>query len=414
METKGSKTSPLRIAVIGAGAAGYFAAIQAKINHSNAQVTIFEKSNKTLAKVKISGGGRCNVTNSCRSISELSKNYPRGTKQLKKALRIFSTTDTIAWFEKHGVKLYAQEDQRMFPITDDSQTIVDCLEQTADALNIKLVKQQGIKTIITSKTDLELISIKDDTIGLYDKVIVACGGSPKKSGLQWIEDLGHKIIDPVPSLFTFNIPKEPIRELMGLSIQNVKCRIVGTKLETEGPLLITHWGLSGPAILKLSAFGARHLHGLNYQFTLLVSWLGDYNFSNVSEFLQEFSKQNPQKKIENHKPEEIPSRLWSHFLDKAQIPRDKKWVDLGKKDINRFTSILCNDEYQVHGKTTFKEEFVTCGGVSLESIDFTKMQSKVDPRIYFAGEVIDVDGVTGGFNFQAAWTTGFIAGKLSD
>jgi predicted flavoprotein YhiN len=383
----------MRIAVIGGGAAGFFSAIAAKENHPNAHVTIYEKSQKVLSKVKVSGGGRCNVTNGTTSISELAQGYPRGEKQLKKAFSAFNTKDTWNWFESRGVGLYTQDDNRVFPKSNDSQTIVDCLFRETKRLGIDLGNNQ--KPII------------------FDKVIIAAGGSPNKKGFDWLEKLGHKIEKPVPSLFTFNMPTESIKELMGLSVQNALVNVQGTKLKSDGPLLITHWGMSGPAILKLSAFGARILSEIGYEFKAQVNWAGEANNDLVMTQLREIVEANPNKLLSNFKPFGLPERMWLYLLSRSELPSTKKWNELGKKGLNKLINTLTNDVYQVKGKTTFKEEFVTCGGISLESVDFKTMQSRTCPNLYFAGEVLDIDGITGGYNFQAAWTTAFIAGKLN-
>lgn len=401
----------LNVAVIGGGAAGFFAAISCKTHHPNADVTIYEKSDKLLAKVNISGGGRCNVTHACFSNAELAKYYPRGGKQLKKAFSYFNTKDTVDWFESRGVKLKTEEDNRMFPVTDNSQTIINCLLREADKLNIGIEMHQPILAIERSAKDYKL-TLRDKTLRV-DNVIIATGGSPKKEGFDWLEKLGHTIEPPVPSLFTFNMPNETIKTLMGVSAENISVRVAGTKLKSEGSLLITHWGMSGPAILKLSAWGARILHDFNYRFTILVNWLGEMNEDRAREIFMAERESNPKRKVANSESFKLPRRLYEYLLSKLDISPDTSLEELGKKNTNRLLNTLVNDEYQVEGKTTFKEEFVTCGGVSLSNVSMDTMESKVCPGMYFAGEVLDIDGVTGGFNFQAAWTTGYIAGKLS-
>ena len=401
----------MKIAVIGGGAAGFFAAIAAKENHTQAEVTIFEKSQKVLSKVKVSGGGRCNVTNGTTSISELAKAYPRGEKQLKKAFSIFNTTHTREWFESRGVSLYTQDDNRVFPKSNDSQSIIDCLMKECRRLGIALKLGTGIRLIKEVNNTLEL-TFTDGNSTIFDKVIIASGGSPNRASFDWLEQLGHKIEDPVPSLFTFNMPTEAIKELMGVVVENTLVSIQGTKLKSNGPLLITHWGMSGPAILKLSAFGARVLHGMKYEFRVSVNWSGEQNNELVMNSLIEITNTNPNKLTANVKPFGIPERMWLFLLERSDIPYTKKWSELGKKGLNKLVNTLTNDEYEVKGKTTFKEEFVTCGGVSLESVNFDTMESRVCKNLYFAGEVLNIDGITGGYNFQAAWTTGFIAGKL--
>ena len=404
----------MKVAIIGGGAAGFFSAIHAKENHPNAEVVIFEKSKKILAKVKISGGGRCNVTNGCTDVGELCKAYPRGGKKLKKAFHVFNTTDTMDWFQSRGVPLVTQEDSCVFPVSQDSQSIIDCLLKETRRLKIKVEIGIGVKAIQSIADDrLQLSFIKKEhPPKTFDKVIVATGGSPKRSGLEWLEALHHKIENPVPSLFTFNMPKEAVRELMGVVVQEALVNIQGTKLKSDGPLLITHWGMSGPAILKLSAFGARILSEKEYECKAQVNWVNERNNEIVLGVLRNIAQEHSKKILANIRPYYLPVRLWHYLVKKVNLSTDQKWGELGKKSLNKIMTILTNDEYQVKGKTTFKEEFVTCGGVSLQSIDLNTMQSKVCKNLYFAGEVMDIDAITGGYNFQAAWTTGFIAGQL--
>jgi len=390
----------------------FFAAIHAKMNAPAAQVTILEKSRKVLAKVKISGGGRCNVTNGCQEIKTLAKAYPRGEKKLKRAFRTFSTTDTMEWFESRGVQLTTQEDGCVFPVSQDSQSIIDCLMREVKRLGINIELGARVLGIHLKGEQLELLIKDHPQVAVFDKVIITTGGSPKRSGLDWLADLGHKIAEPVPSLFTFNMPAEKITELMGVVVEKTLVSIQSTKLKADGPLLITHWGMSGPAILKLSAFGARILADLNYDFKVQVNWVNDNNYDLVQTELKKIIAEHHQKFLANFRPYLLPERLWHYLLQKSNLPLTKRWGELGKKGLNKLVTLLTNDVYAVKGKTTFKEEFVTCGGVSLESVDFATMQSRVCPNLYFAGEVLDVDGITGGYNFQAAWTTGFIAGKL--
>jgi predicted Rossmann fold flavoprotein len=401
------------IAIIGGGAAGFFSAITAKENYPDAQVTLFEKSNKLLVKVKVSGGGRCNVTHGCTSIKELSEAYPRGGKYLKKAFRTFNTQHARQWFETRGVPLFVQDDQRVFPVSQSSQSIIDCFMEEAKRLGIGIKMETGIKSIRPIGDQLALDFVADglDT-RIFDKVIVATGGSAKRVGFEWLEKLNHKIENPVPSLFTFNMPAEGITQLMGVVVEKTWVSIQGTKLKSEGPLLITHWGMSGPAILKLSAFGARLLSELGYEFKVQVNWVQVQNQDVVMDHLQDIVYAYSGKRLINRRPYALPERLWIYLLEKCDLSVDKKWGELGKGGMNKLVNVLTHDVYRVQGKTTFKEEFVTCGGVSLESVDFNTMQSKVCKNLYFAGEVLDVDGITGGYNFQAAWTTGFIAGQL--
>ncbi|MDT3739006.1 MAG: NAD(P)/FAD-dependent oxidoreductase [Candidatus Kapabacteria bacterium] len=403
----------MKIGIIGGGAAGFFAAINAKENYPSAKVIIYEKSHKVLVKVRISGGGRCNVTNGCDSIDSLSEGYPRGGKSIKRNFYIFNNKHTIEWFESRGLPLYTQDDNRVFPKSNNSESIIDCLMREIKRLNIEIQLGVKVKSLKPFSGDrLEIILQGEPNPQIFDKVIVATGGSPKRDGLLWLEKLNHKIEEPIPSLFTFKIPNDPIIQMMGLSVENVFVSIQGTKLKSSGPLLITHWGMSGPAILKLSAFGARILSEMKYSFKINVNWAGEKNNDIVTELLKSIISEHPNKLMTNQRPYGLPSRLWMHFLEKIEIPTNKTWIELGKKGLNKLMNLLTNDEYNVKGRTTFREEFVTCGGVSLQSIDMNTMQSKAVKNLYFAGEILDIDGITGGYNFQNAWTTGFIAGKL--
>ncbi|MBT4344705.1 MAG: NAD(P)/FAD-dependent oxidoreductase [Flavobacteriales bacterium] len=398
---------PRNIAVIGGGASGFMAAITAKETNISSNVTIFEKTDKLLAKVKISGGGRCNVTNATYSLSKLIKSYPRGGKKLKKSFNIFNTKNTVTWFESKGVKLKTEEDNRIFPLSNNSESIVNILISTAEELAIRISLKSKVNKIQITKQGF-ILNINKEKL-FFEKIIIASGGSAKSSGFEWISSLGYKIINPVPSLFTFNMPKNPITKLMGLSVSDVTVSIKGSSLKQTGPLLITHWGMSGPAILKLSSWGARDLADLNYDFTVQVNWL-TLNEEIVREKIMKISSN---KKIYNHNPFIIPKRLWLFILEKLEIPEDKIWRELSKKNKNRLINTLINDEYEIKGKTTFKEEFVSCGGISLSEVNMLTMGSKRHNGLYFAGELLDIDGVTGGFNFQAAWTTGYLAGKNS-
>ena len=400
----------MRVAIIGGGAAGFFSALSVKEHHPNSKVTIFEKSNKLLSKVKVSGGGRCNVTHACFSPSQLSKSYPRGGKHLKKAFSVFQTKDTIEWFSRRGVELKAEEDGRMFPTTDNSQTIIDCFLKEASQKNIKILEQSPIRKIVPEKEGYTLHL--EGTSEHFNKVIIATGGSPKMSGFYWLKQLGHSISPPLPSLFTFNIPSDQVKILMGLVVENATVRIQGTKLSHSGPVLITHWGMSGPAILKLSAWGARELAENNYNFNIQINWLSIKSDEDANEIIDNELPHMRKKKIINACPFELPNRMWKFLLEKVGINPDSVWLELSKKNRNKLLNILLNDIYEVKGKTTFKEEFVTCGGIKLSDISFTSMESRVCKNLYFAGEVLDIDGITGGFNFQGAWTTGYIAGKL--
>ena len=400
----------MKVAIVGGGAAGFFAAFSVKEHHPESQVTIFEKSDKILSKVKISGGGRCNVTHACFQVSQLSKFYPRGTKQLKKAFSIFQPKDTVAWFAARGIDLKTESDGRMFPVTDDSQTIIDCFLHEAQIKKIQIVKQAKVNELHPEKSGFTLAF--NESKKHFDKVIIASGGSPKARGFEWLQNIGHSIISPIPSLFTFNMPEESVKELMGLVVENATARIQGTKLAYTGPVLITHWGMSGPAILKLSAWGARLLYDHNYKFNVQMNWLSVKGENEVHDMINAEIDRIRKKKIANANPFGLPNRIWLFLLEKVQINSDTPWMELSKKNRNKLVNVLLNDVYAVSGKTTFKEEFVTCGGICLSDVDMKSMQSRICRDLYFAGEVLDIDGITGGFNFQAAWTTGYIAGKL--
>ncbi len=421
----------MRVAIIGGGAAGFFAAYSVRKHHPDAEISIFEKTKKLLSKVKVSGGGRCNVTNGCASIKQLSLAYPRGSKSLRKLFQQYNNRDVMSWFTERGVPLVEQEDGCIFPVSQNSQSIIDALvaecrrgkvniavghmaqsifAETASASESKLGQASRVWRITFRNSGSQSSASSQS----FDKVIITTGGSPKPSGLEWLANMGHRIEQPVPSLFTFNMPTESITELMGVVVEQAQISIPSTNLKGDGPLLITHWGMSGPAVLKLSAFGARYLSGRDYQLKVAVNWINETNFDKVFDLLSEIVTHSPQKIIANQRPHGLPDRLWKYLLQRAEVEANKKWQDLGKKGLHKLTRILTVDEYQVSGKTTFKEEFVTCGGVSLDSVNMQTLQSKVCSGIYFAGEVLDIDGITGGYNFQAAWTTAYIAGQLAE
>jgi predicted Rossmann fold flavoprotein len=396
----------LKVAVIGGGAAGYFAAIHA--SGPGIQVTIFEKTPKLLAKVKISGGGRCNVTHRPMEISKLVKNYPRGEKFLKRVFRKFSIADTFEWFESRGVELKIESDGRVFPKTDSSQTIIDCLQREAERLQVKIEVATGIKELNSTRAGFELLTEK----GAFrvDKVVVASGGHPKSDSYQFLNSLKHSVKDPIPSLFTFNTPGELIRTLMGIAVPDGIVKIEGTKLNYRGPILVTHWGVSGPAVLKLSAFGAEWLHDQHYQARAIINWNADFGENDYLQHLTSYLKAHPNRKVHSHALFDLPSRLWEYLCEKSEIRNEDLYGNLAKKNLNKLVQNLFCHTLAVSGKTTFKEEFVTAGGISLNEVDPETMQSQYHPGLYFAGEVLNLDGITGGFNFQAAWSTGFLAG----
>jgi predicted Rossmann fold flavoprotein len=401
--------SKKKLVVIGGGAAGFFCAVNAAAGNPALEVIIIEKTSKLLSKVKVSGGGRCNVTHACFDIGEMSKRYPRGNHFVKKTFHQFFTTDTIQWFEERGVQLKTEADGRMFPVTDSSQTIIDCLLKEINKHGVHIRMNTEVKELRKTGDSWEIKTATDSLTADY--VCVASGGYPKSAMFAWLQQSGHSIEEPVPSLFTFNIPKHPITQLMGVSVPVARVKIAGTKLEEEGPLLITHWGLSGPAILKLSAWGARELSSKNYEYKVIVNWLPPLNEQQLTEQFRSYRFDLAAQKITNKNPFGFPQRLWDFFLEHSGIDKEKRWADLPAKDQNRLVKNLYNGEFDIKGKTTFKEEFVTAGGIKLNEVDTATMQSKLVPGLYFAGEVLNVDGVTGGFNFQHAWTSGFIAGK---
>ena len=398
--------------VIGGGAAGFFCAVNAARMDQSLKVTLIEKSNKLLSKVKVSGGGRCNVTHACFDIADMSKRYPRGQHFVKKAFHQFFTTDTIKWFEERGVQLKTEEDGRMFPVTDSSQTVIDCLLKEANKFNVEILMNREVKNLSMVNGEWS-IRLSDSRLMTADLLCVASGGYPKLSMFDWLREPGHTIEEPVPSLFTFNLPNHPITKLMGVSVEKARVKIlpiaIGTKLEEEGPILITHWGLSGPAVLRLSAWGARELKIKNYELRININWLPGFNEQRLKEKFQDLRSTNASQKIVNKNPFGLPSRLWEFLAEQSGIRNEWRWADLPSAEQNKFIKNLCSYECEVKGKTTFKEEFVTSGGIKLNEVDANTMMSKKIPNLFFAGEVLDVDGITGGFNFQHAWTSGFVA-----
>ena len=377
----------MRTAIVGGGAAGFFLAINLKEMCPQMDVTIFEKSKKVLAKVEVSGGGRCNCTNSFDAVSDLSQVYPRGHRLLKRLFKTFDYRDAYQWFESHGVRLTTQDDNCVFPMSQDSHTIINLFLAEAKRHGIDIRTQHKIES---------LDELKD-----YDfKVITTGGGTASMAGVPTIE--------AVPSLFTFSIEDEALRALMGTVIEDATASIPGTKLKSNGPLLITHWGMSGPAILKLSSYAARDLHEHNYQMPLAVNWISQKE-PEIQQELREIIIRNPQKQIATIRPFGLPSRLWDYLVQKTLGERaQNRWQNLNPKELNRLTNALCNDQYQIAGRAAFKDEFVTCGGIDLSGINPNTLEAKTLPQLYFAGEVLDIDGITGGFNFQAAWTTAYV------
>ena len=398
------------LVVVGGGAAGFFCAVNAARLNRNLRVILLEKTTKLLAKVKVSGGGRCNVTHNCPSVSDLCRKYPRGQHFVKKAFAHFSVPDTIRWFGQRGVELKTEPDGRMFPASNSSQTIIDCLLHEAEVYGVEIRTQCEVREIVPVGGGFEIVSSQNAKL-TADFVCVAGGGYPKKENFGWLGNLGHTIEEPVPSLFTFNMPQNPVTALMGVAVARATAKVASSKLAETAPLLITHWGMSGPAVLRLSAWGARMLHEKDYAFSALIHWVADAGEESVRAEFQKVRFASPTQKLSNANPFRLPQRLWDFLLHKAGIHADQRWADLPSKEQNRLVKILTNDEYAVKGKTTFKEEFVTCGGVKLAEIEPETMQSRLVPGLFFAGEIMDVDGITGGFNFQHAWTSGWLAAR---
>ncbi len=399
-----------KLVVIGGGAAGFFCAVNAARMHPGLEVILLEKTGKLLSKVKVSGGGRCNVTHACFDIAAMSRCYPRGSNLVKKTFHHFFTTDTIQWFEQRGVPLKAEPDGRMFPVSDSSQSVIDCLLKEASRYRVDIRMNAEVSTLTAADNGFHIILAGGKTLQT-DFACIACGGYPKSAMFNWLRQTGHTIEEPVPSLFTFNIPGHPITGLMGVTVSRAKVRVAGSKLGQEGPVLITHWGLSGPAILRLSAWGARELQRAAYQFTALVNWIPDYTEQALRDHLQQLRFEKAAQKIMGRNVFGLPQRLWEFLLQQSGIIADIRWADLAAKEQNRLIRNLCSFELEVKGKTTFKEEFVTAGGISLAEIDAATMMSRKVPGLFFAGEVLDVDGITGGYNFQHAWTSGWLAAR---
>ena len=396
------------IVVIGGGASGFFSAINAAINYPNAKVIILEKSSKVLSKVRISGGGRCNVTHHCFENSDLVKNYPRGEKELRQVFAQFSVTDTIDWFAKRGVKLKVEQDGRMFPESNSSETIIDCFLSEAQKYNIDVNLNEEVLSLEINPEGKKILKTTQHHY-LADTVICCIGGHPQLKNYMFLKQCGHVIDEPIPSLFTLNLPQSNIKELMGLSVKPGTVKVIGTKHQYTGPVLITHWGLSGPAVLKLSAFAAMDFFQKQYQADIAVNWTGLLKEEEVKEDL--INHLQSKALVVNTPLYDIPKRLWEYLILKSDITLNKPWIELGKKQLNKLSQILVNDVYNMNGKTTFKEEFVTAGGINLKDVNFKTMESKKITGLFFCGEVLNIDGITGGFNFQNAWSTAWIAAK---
>lgn len=391
------------IIIVGGGAAGFFTAINIVDKNPKLKVAILERGAEVLNKVRISGGGRCNVTHACFEPNELVKFYPRGEKELRGPFHQFSSGDTIEWFEKHGVELKIEADGRMFPISNSSQTIIDCFLTATQKLGIAVLTGQSVQSIFKKENTWKIETQSENY--LAEKLILATGSNPKV--WEMLQTFGHAVVNPVPSLFTFNIKDSRIKELPGVAAQ-VTVKVKDTKLTSTGPLLITHWGMSGPAILKLSAWGARILHDKNYQFTIFVNWLNDEDTADVEKKLKDLKQEHAKKSVSKKSPFELTNRLWESLVLASGIEAETKWADLSKTQLQNLANQLTNCTFQVNGKSTFKEEFVTAGGIDLKEINFKTMESKLHENLYFAGEIVNIDAITGGFNFQNAWTSGFI------
>ena len=394
----------MKIIVIGGGAAGFFSAINIAEKHPEYEVKILEKSSKLLSKVKVSGGGRCNVTNQRSKPSELVHFYPRGAKKLHPIFKKFSTSDMVDWLAVRGVETKAEIDLRMFPITDSSQTIIDCFMREANRHGVEIVQNQSLERLEQVENGWR-VKTKSDSYDA-DKVIVATGSSP--SSWKVLEEAGLEITEIVPSLFTFNISDDRLSDLQGISFEDAKVKIVGSKLEENGPLLITHWGLSGPAVLKLSAWGAYPLAEKNYAFEVMINFTGDLKQAQFQEHLTKFIAANPKKKVLNYPLFDVPKRFWERIATYCGIGAETPFSELSKKQVNKLTEELVQGRYKVHGKSTFKDEFVTAGGVKLSEVSLDTFECKRFPNLYLAGEALDIDALTGGFNFQACWSAGWV------
>jgi predicted Rossmann fold flavoprotein len=394
------------IIIVGGGAAGFFTAINIVEKHPQIKVAILERGKEVLSKVRVSGGGRCNVTHACFVPNDLVKYYPRGEKELRGPFHQFCSGDTIEWFEKHGVALKIEEDGRMFPESNSSQTIIDCFLQATQKLGIDILSSHSVQSLYQGD-DYWKVETSQGNFSCQ-KLILTTGSNPKIWEL--LNVLGHTIVPPVPSLFTFNINDKRIKDLMGVSAW-ASVKVKNSKLSASGPLLITHWGMSGPGILRLSAWGARELFDKNYQFALEVNWLNEVTTAEAEEQLKELKLEHSKKTVAKKSPFDFPNRLWEKLVEAAAISIETKWADLSKKQLQSLALQLTAGEYQVNGKSTFKEEFVTAGGIDLKEINFKTMESKLLRGLYFAGEIVNIDAITGGFNFQNAWTGGFIVSE---
>jgi predicted Rossmann fold flavoprotein len=400
----------MRLVVIGGGAAGFFCAVNAARLTPSLSVTIVERTSKLLSKVRISGGGRCNLTHACFEINDMSKRYPRGEQFVRKAFHRFFTNDTIEWFNSRNVPTKAEDDGRMFPASDSSETVIQCLLREASRYNVEIRMNRDVKELQRFESGWRL-TFADGYTEEAEFVCIATGGQPKANMFDWIHRLGHSIEEPVPSLFTFNMPGHDITALMGVSVLDGNVKITSSKLSQRGPILITHWGLSGPAVLKLSAWGARELAEKKYEFSVQVNWLPKYSEETFRAALLEQKASTPMQQVYSRNSFGLPQRLWQFLVGKSEINETTRWVELPLVKLNRLVRYVTAFEISVKGKTTYKEEFVTAGGVLLNEVNVQTMESKKQPNLFFAGEILNVDGITGGYNFQHAWTSGFIAAE---
>lgn len=403
----------MNVAIIGAGAAGCFAAIQIKRNNPKANVTVYEAGIKPLIKVAVTGGGRCNLTNSFDGIRSLDEAYPRGARLLKRLFRTFDYKDVYQWFESEGVSLTTQDDECVFPVSQDAMEIVNTLVRLMRSLGVKLITRHRVAAIDHEAEEGEyLLTFSHGDVAKADAVVVTAGGSPQVRGLEMYEKLGLDIVSPVPSLFSLNLEKNhPMMALMGTVVNDVQARLVGTKLAAFGPLLITHWGVSGPAILKLSSYAARILAENDYKAQVAINWFGQANEAEVTSIITEIAEQNQKKLVSSVWPERFNNRMWCYLIDACGLRQDMRWGELGKKGLNKLVALLTNHTLTIVGKNKYKEEFVTCGGVALSNVNSSTLESKKHPHLYFAGEILDVDAITGGFNLQAAWTMGYVVAE---
>ncbi|WP_340105370.1 NAD(P)/FAD-dependent oxidoreductase [Rhodohalobacter sp. 8-1] len=406
-QTSNSKS----LIVIGGGAAGFFTAVNAARMNPSLNVNILEKSREVLSKVRVSGGGRCNVTHHCFDPDLLSKAYPRGEKVLRWSFEQFQASDTVEWFKLRGIELKTEDDGRMFPVTDNSETIINCLMAEAKKYNVQIRTKTKVNSIeLLDNGGFKLTIHKSNSLNC-DHLVVATGGYNRESAYSWLRELGHSINTPVPSLFTFNFREKMFTDLAGISVEHAKVSIKETRYSEVGPVLITHWGLSGPAVLKLSAWAARELYEKEYRYDVQINWLHPQTNEDVRNTLKQLREDQPRKQIKNQTEFPFSSRLWQRFLQLADITPEKRWSDVSNKEIHELTKQLVHPTYAIQGKTTYKEEFVTCGGIPLSEVDPDTLESKQVPGIHFVGEVLDIDGITGGFNFQAAWTNGWLAAQ---